>query len=487
VTIPANLNAWKTNDKTGGAAPTDYELTALPVDIYLEGKTASSDILDTEIKAEMTLNSGVKCRDSIKYTVVQVDFVRFWDNNKTANRSTRAYAEYLRVQRAFEDNARSIFDAIDSEPMIVLSGTGSQMSTAEVKLYCKFYPEAAGEIISWKVIGGNHQDWVTDPKEGDFSQNPTNIIFNLPSSGNFETHCGADAIIEVGMGEDRRILIIELGLRVIPKPEFDYIASQVWWWLANFGWIVLPHTCEYVDIFFHDNLLPTYASEQQKVFSCYSYPWEEDLPNYKEGYSYIQMNSSGCDQIDENNYTQYYTKEYTWNTLCAIEYKIVKSPIFWDDVMLPAIQSMNIGDWYVSNPGETQKEFQQNIDTNIIFNEDDDTDEQDLSLSLHGCRADMLLVAFTEKQTSGEIIITKLRIIDGVFDFYNWGNNCSSNWEGLISRVQTCYGTSGTDKGNIFMAYYDLTSDVTLYEPVEYNNYDLIRTTWLLSWPLPLP
>jgi len=76
VTIPANLNAWKTNDKTGGAAPTSYALTDLPVDIYLEGKTASSAILDTEIKAEMTLNSGVKCRDEIHYTVIKLDILK---------------------------------------------------------------------------------------------------------------------------------------------------------------------------------------------------------------------------------------------------------------------------------------------------------------------------------------------------------------------------------------------------------------------------
>jgi len=87
VTIPANLNAWTTNDKTGGAAPTSYALTALPVDIYLEGKIASSAILDTEIKAEMTLNSGVKCRDSIKYTVVHLELksIKFTSDHGVLN------------------------------------------------------------------------------------------------------------------------------------------------------------------------------------------------------------------------------------------------------------------------------------------------------------------------------------------------------------------------------------------------------------------
>ncbi len=70
MTIPSNLNAWKTNDKTGGAAPTSYSLSSLPVDIYLESKEADEDLF---VKAEMTLNSGVKCRDSIKYTVVKFE------------------------------------------------------------------------------------------------------------------------------------------------------------------------------------------------------------------------------------------------------------------------------------------------------------------------------------------------------------------------------------------------------------------------------
>jgi hypothetical protein len=76
VTFPANINAFKNQDKTGGAAPTTYSLSDLPKDIYLEGATASSDILNSAVKVEMTLDSGVKCHDEIRYTVVHLEILK---------------------------------------------------------------------------------------------------------------------------------------------------------------------------------------------------------------------------------------------------------------------------------------------------------------------------------------------------------------------------------------------------------------------------
>ena len=82
VTFPANMNAFLNQDKTGGPAPASYSFSALPVDIYLEGAAPSSDILDSKVKAEMTLNSGVKCHDEIWYTVIQVEIKNPTDPNK---------------------------------------------------------------------------------------------------------------------------------------------------------------------------------------------------------------------------------------------------------------------------------------------------------------------------------------------------------------------------------------------------------------------
>jgi hypothetical protein len=72
MTFPANVNAFKNNDKTGGSAPTSYSLSDLPADIFLEGKNMSSDTLDTQVKVTMTLDSGVVCRDEILYTVINI-------------------------------------------------------------------------------------------------------------------------------------------------------------------------------------------------------------------------------------------------------------------------------------------------------------------------------------------------------------------------------------------------------------------------------
>jgi hypothetical protein len=81
VTFPANVDAFKNEYKTGGAAPTTYSLSDLPKDIYLEGSTVSSSILDSEVKVEMTLDSGIECHDEIRYTIIKVDLLV---NNTTA-------------------------------------------------------------------------------------------------------------------------------------------------------------------------------------------------------------------------------------------------------------------------------------------------------------------------------------------------------------------------------------------------------------------
>ena len=72
VTFPGNINAFKDPNKAQGAAAASYSLSDLPVDIYLEGKTASSSILDSAVKVEMTLDSNIKCHDEIRYTVIQI-------------------------------------------------------------------------------------------------------------------------------------------------------------------------------------------------------------------------------------------------------------------------------------------------------------------------------------------------------------------------------------------------------------------------------
>ncbi|HRT88456.1 MAG TPA: PKD domain-containing protein, partial [Anaerohalosphaeraceae bacterium] len=78
VTFPGNLRAYLNRDKTGGALGGTYQVSydnmpAGGVTFYIEGYAPSGAILGTEITAEVALNSGVVCRDSIKYTVIKVD------------------------------------------------------------------------------------------------------------------------------------------------------------------------------------------------------------------------------------------------------------------------------------------------------------------------------------------------------------------------------------------------------------------------------
>ena len=74
VTFPSNINAYSYPDKTTGEAADSYSLYELPFDIYLEGKSASSDILETSVASYMYLNL-LEGHDEIRYTVIKVDIL----------------------------------------------------------------------------------------------------------------------------------------------------------------------------------------------------------------------------------------------------------------------------------------------------------------------------------------------------------------------------------------------------------------------------
>ena len=73
VTFPTTIRAYQNKDKTGWVAigSKSFSFNELPVLIYLEGRSHSA-VLDAKVKVVMTLDSGVKCRDEIRYTVLRV-------------------------------------------------------------------------------------------------------------------------------------------------------------------------------------------------------------------------------------------------------------------------------------------------------------------------------------------------------------------------------------------------------------------------------
>jgi len=81
--IPGNVKLWKDSFKNEEA--TCYSVTSLPVSVYVEGLAPSGDLLDTEIKVELELNSGVMCRDSVKLTILKVDLDAMKVSHNTAN------------------------------------------------------------------------------------------------------------------------------------------------------------------------------------------------------------------------------------------------------------------------------------------------------------------------------------------------------------------------------------------------------------------
>jgi hypothetical protein len=172
VTIPANLNAWTTNDKTGGAAPTDYELTALPVDIYLEGKTASSAILDTEIKAEMTLNSGVKCRDSIKYTVVHLELksIKFTSDHDVLNDNDANWTDSGTVYSEPE------WIPDDSDPNTDPEQNNPISHTKNIKLATDITVKIAPSGLTFDLIGDGPNNYVDFTKTAITSTGSDQIV-----------------------------------------------------------------------------------------------------------------------------------------------------------------------------------------------------------------------------------------------------------------------------------------------------------------------
>ncbi len=131
MTIPSNLNAWKTNDKTGGAAPTSYSLSSLPVDIYLEGKNASSDVDDPQLdeqieQAYKTVLENYPVSKSAKRSALRLAQINYhredWSQAAVYSELYRAEymaAESLENQLSILKTLASIYEKIGDNKLAV--------------------------------------------------------------------------------------------------------------------------------------------------------------------------------------------------------------------------------------------------------------------------------------------------------------------------------------------------------------------------------
>lgn len=273
---------------------------------------------------------------AIRIVVYRVDYLRIWDADKTANRTTRAIDPLLRQAdrchtEGFEDNARSRptdmgeGDPRDNSPRLLLSGKGSTLCTAHIKVKCAFEPDI-GEHVLWEVHDGpsaiDGLSWLAYAQEsaGTFESGDTvDVHFSPPiDSGEsiWPEQVGDDVIIVAGMDLDHSGSLEEseylgdltFGVNIITKAQWDQADANLAWYKINLAAICYPWAAEFMDNFLDANMFVAADAVWNVPLSCFHAPgFETCWPLRADGkYEYwpegidLKANDSlGCDQVNE--------------------------------------------------------------------------------------------------------------------------------------------------------------------------------------------
>ncbi len=400
----------------------------------------------------------------IEMDVINVDFVRLWDDNQEANRTTRAIDPVLRLSKTYEDNERAISHDMDpDEPMLLLGGWCNNMTAADVNLQCQFEPASAGEHVLWRVDANVGS--VDGDSTGNFASGDTVPLRFLPATATMAVHEDKDFVVKLGIDQNGDSLLsdaeafpIEWGIRVIGKPEYDYCRAGLPSWQVSLGWLVYPDACDLIDIFLDTDLIPSYEAN--------------DLDTIAFGGSYDMKNGLGC---DATSLTQGNLRKYTWQKPSGFRKRVLLSDDMWIKVIEPTLLAMDIGGWY-ANPANTgnYKAFVGQFQDVVYFN------DENLSRTIGKASVDVMVIVHTERATP-KPKITHMELTGAVTDLYDFRTYGSDEPNGYASRIQVCYAPScGRTAGNIFKVLVDCdVTQFTLITPVEYDNFTDLNGDWI--------
>ncbi|MFO7871107.1 MAG: hypothetical protein R6V03_06705 [Kiritimatiellia bacterium] len=411
---------------------------------------------------------GTFSESAYVFTIIRTDFVRVWDKNQEANRTTRATEASLRPAKTFEDNERSDADLADNSPVLRLAGWCNQMGQAQVNLKCQFQPASVGDCILWKIDELSNAT-VTGAKSGNFAASDTTLLTLVPSTGqntahntkDFRVKCGVDWNGNGSLESSEEFSALEFGIILVGKNEYDYCAAKYSPTKLNLLAVLFPYTAEFLDIFMDSNMWGNYDSSTA------------DTIQFSASEAYDQRNGIGC---APTSLTQGNVDKYIWDPKSGLEEDIMLSDTFWNDVLQKVIVDLKIGDWYAdpANSADNSHVFNSNGTYHgVYFGEDD------LGTSLGKATFQFSIKVYTERGTTTPQIIA-LRVSGSVIDLYDYRTTGDDNELGWASRIQVGHAPACTrTAGEIFKVKIDYELDPLFITPsVDYNDFQELRNRW---------
>jgi len=451
----------------------EFPAVANPILYYYANPVAPSETeKDILILSEYKCPDGTKCEDKIRLTILKVDYIRIFDRHRISNRTTRAINPDLRHKKEFEDNERSDVDLSDNRPVLRLGAWCNNMEKAEISFECKFLPESIGKYILWEVIPGNGCTVPDGNDKGDFSKGEKVDLELIPSSLERETHRPSDKDFKIQVGIDSNadgtlqgteILEPEFAVSLIGKPEYDHCFTETGFWFSLVPERLIPHSTVIYDLFMSKKE-NRYDRKDENVEIKY-------LPDAAPGETYDQRDSLGVDET--GSITQGKTDKYFWNQDNPFSKTTLKSDTVWGAIILAAIESMKIEDWYKNNPDKVNNVFTVNKSGSPSFN----GDTYDLSFCFGGGAHIELVVSLDTEKTKKGIVVKAIRASGSGKDLWDWQSIGQDAEMGWLSRIQTCYQPAcGRRAGKI--PKIELQLDMNKYEypkPPPFNDYNKIR------------
>ena len=398
------------------------------------------------------------------------DFIRAWDWNKLANRSTRAINQALRYKKVFEDSPRSKAGDKDNTPLLVLGAWGNQMAAADVGVQIQLQPTAAGKYLNWEVI--QMVGTVDGPTFGTFEKTDRLILHLIPSQQVLAKHEGYDYYVRIGIDRDHdghlsenECWIPQMGIRVIGKPEYDYCAGKLAWYKIAVGTFIWPDAADFIGVFMNNNIVESYDKRENSTidFSEGNYDWKCGL---------------GCTPL---SLTKGQLPSLTWNRSSDIAWRVLRSDEVWQTIS-STIDQMHIEQWFAAaeNGSETSHQFSGTFKQDITF-----TSTGNLNSALHGCQGEFAITVDAQRG-SGKPEITKIGVTGNITDLYDFQPGGGDNELDWASRVQVCYAPSCERKaGMIYRLHIDCNvRPFVLSDPVPCDQLNEMRSQWdtMVNW-----
>lgn len=247
---------------------------------------------------------------------------------------------------------------------------------------------------------------------------------------------------------------------LIGKNEYDYCLGQLNSWAIWLGGMLYPETEEILSIFLNDDEFPAYDSTSTKT-----------LLN-ADG-TYEQKNCLGMDETV--NLLQGTITEYYWAAGSDFADEILGSDKFFDRIIRPGLEALDIDGYYAANPGVDEHTF------NIYFNgvvSWQNADEYNLSKWLGQATIDFTLYLYTERgRIAPEITGVKATgtCVD-LYDFEHYGNDDHNGW---AARLQTSHSANHQPAGEVFALKFNLdVPEYLFWIDVYHNDIEGFKSKW---------